>query len=160
MSKFDNSSSEYQRKLEDRLFMETQRRLGIELESNPNLLVQSDPTVSIVPDFYSKEHCIIGEIHAHAGKLKGGQPDKIAADILKMLLHDKIMGCTFQKYIVVCSKEEYQQLTGTSALAEAIRQFDIRVLLIPLEEKEYEELQTVMKKQDFLQRTEEDYAKR
>ncbi len=90
----------------------------------------------------------------HAGKLKGGQPDKIASDVLKMLLHDKAMGCTFQKYIVVCSKEEHQQLTGASALAEAIRQFDIQILLIPLEEKEYEELQAIMKKQDFLQRTE------
>ena len=154
MGKYNNSSSEYQCELEDKLFEETQSRLGVELESNPTLVIQSNPTVSIMPDFYSKEHCIIGEIHAHAGKIKGGQPDKIAADVLKMLLHDKTTGCTFQKYIVVCSKEEYQQLTGTSALAEAIRQFDIHILLIPLEEKEYEELQAVMKKQDFLQRTE------
>lgn len=160
MEKYCNSSSEYQCELEKQLFKETQKRLGIKLQANPDLLIHSDPAVSIVPDFYSHEHCIIGEIHAHAGKLKGGQPDKIASDVLKMLLHDKAMGCTFQKYIVVCSKEEHQQLTGTSALAEAIRQFDIRIMLIPLEEKEYEELQAVMKKQDFLQRTEEDYAKR
>lgn len=64
----------------------------------------------ICPDFYSVENKIIGEIHAHIGRLKGAQPDKIASDVLKMLFYEKVSGCNWKKYIAVCSKEELEQL--------------------------------------------------
>ena len=140
--------------MEEKLFKAVQAKFEIALESNPIIEINTNQKVFIKPDFYSKEHHVIGEIHVHAGRLKGGQPDKIASDILKMLLHDKIKDCIFQKYIVVCDEAEQQQLTGDSALAEAIRQFGIQVLLIPLEKSDYIKLQTVMKEQDFYQRTE------
>ncbi len=82
--------------------------------------------------------------------MKGGQPKKIAADILKMLLYDKANDCNFTKYIVVCSQEEHDQLTGKSALAEAIRQFDIHVMLIPLDPADQAELENVMKMESFV----------
>lgn len=148
--KYANSSSLFQQEMEEKLFSRITKELGIDLLSNPSVSINTNSAIKIQPDFYSKEHQVIGEIHTHAGKLKGSQPDKIAADILKMLLHDKAKDCKFTKYIVVCSQEEHDQLTGNSALAEAIRQFDIHVMLIPLEDNDQAELQNVMKKQSFL----------
>ena len=101
-------------------------------------------------DFFWVRESTKETVHTHAGRLKGAQPKKIAGDILKMLLHDQVNQCKFEKYIVVCAQEEHDQLTGNSALAEAIRQFHIHVLLIPLNENERKTLQAVMKKQNFL----------
>ena len=148
--KYVDSSSAYQRQIEEIIFSEIQKSLGSDLISNAQVPVNSANGIYIKPDFYSEKRRIIGEIHTHAGRLKGGQPKKIAGDILKMLLHDKVTHCEYTKYIVVCDQEEYDQLTGNNMLAETIRQFDIHVLLIPLDEKTNEMLREVMKKQSFL----------
>ena len=148
--KYVDSSSAYQRQIEKIIFSEIQKSLGADLVSNVQVPINSTKGIYINPDFYFKERRIIGEIHTHAGRLKGGQPKKIAGDILKMLLHDKVNHCEYTKYIVVCDQEEYDQLTGNNMLAETIRQFDIHVLLIPLDEKMHETLREVMKKQSFL----------
>lgn len=60
----------------------------------------------IQPDFYSEEPGIIGEIFAHIGKPKKAQDNKIANDIWKMLLLEKITGKQFRKVIVVCDEAE------------------------------------------------------
>ena len=148
--KYVQSSSAYQQQMENRIFTKIQRILGPDLISNKQVPVNSADSIYIKPDFYSEERRIIGEIHTHRGRLKGAQPKKIAGDILKMLLLDKASQCEYSKYIVVCDQEEFDQLTGNNTLAEAIRQFDIHVLLIPLDEKTHEELRKVMKKQSFL----------
>ena len=148
--KYVQSSSAYQREMENKIFAEVQKILDPGLISNAQVPVNSANGIYIKPDFYSEKRRIIGEIHTHAGRLKGGQPKKIAGDILKMLLHDKVNHCEYTKYIVVCDQEEYDQLTGNNMLAETIRQFDIHVLLIPLDEKMHETLREVMKKQSFL----------
>ena len=119
------------------------------LEGNPRIYLEGG-TEYICPDFYSKHKKIIGEIHAHLGRLKGSQPDKIASDILKMLLHDKKNGQVWEKYIVVCCKDEYEQLSGNSFLAEAIRELNVKLLLIDLPVKLHNELSESMKKQNLL----------
>lgn len=145
-----DSSSRFQQEMEKKLFPIIQKELGLVLLSNPRIPINTERSIFMQPDFYSREHQVIGEIHIHAGRIKGSQPDKIAADILKMLLHDRVFNCQFQKYIVVCSQEEYAQLNGNSTLAEAIRQFDIHVMLILLEADDQGELNNVMKKQSLL----------
>ena len=85
------------------------------------------------PDFYSKADGIIGEIYAHIGKPKKAQDNKIANDILKMLLLEKIEGKIYRKIIVVCDEDEIKKLKGTSVLAKCIRQFDIEVKMIEIE---------------------------
>ena len=149
--KYSDSSSEYQMVLESTLFDQTKHYLGTDdLQKNPKLLLSSDASIHIVPDFYSNKNLIIGEIHAHAGKLKGSQPDKIAFDVLKMLLYDKSSARTHKKFIVVCDHDEYVQLTGKSALAEAIRQFDVKVLYFDIGPERHNALVTAMRKQNLL----------
>ena len=88
----------------------------------------------IQPDFYSEQDCIIGEIFAHIGKPKKAQDNKIANDILKMLLLEKKTNKQYRKIVVVCDEAEEKKLQGLSALAESIRQFDIEIMYIELDE--------------------------
>ncbi len=119
-----------------------------QLEANPTLMINQASGIKIVPDFYSEEKRIIGEIHTHIGRLIGGQPDKIASDILKMALFEEVHGKKFSKYIVVCDEKERKQLTGKSFLAEAIRHYDIHVLCLDIGADNYEKLKTTIKDQD------------
>ena len=76
----------------------------------------------------SFEIFVIGYIFAHIGKPKKAQDNKIANDILKMLLLEKIAGKHYRKIIVVCDEQEEKKLKGSSALSESIRQFGIEIL--------------------------------
>ncbi len=48
------------------------------------------------PDFYSEEDAIVGKIFVHIGKTKKGQDYKLADDILKMLLLEKMQNRTYR----------------------------------------------------------------
>ncbi|EGT4562027.1 hypothetical protein DFW19_08590 [Clostridioides difficile] len=77
----------------------------------------------------------MGEIFSHIGKPKKAQNNKIANDILKMLLLDRITGKTYRKIIVVCDEIEWKKLNGKSVLAETIRQFGIETIKIEIEDE-------------------------
>ena len=151
MTKRIESDSSVQQELEGAIlqkFLEKNNITGI--ESNNNLLpLTNNPKVKIKPDFYSEEQHIIGEIHAHLGKLKPAQVRKVATDVLKMLMFEKDYGEEFTKYIVVCDEEEEKQLKGDSYLAEAITQYKIKVDCVDLSEKEKEKLEEAMKSQNL-----------
>ena len=129
------SSSIEQVKAEDFIFSLVERKLGVVLEKNPILYFSNNKYSYIQPDFYSAQEQIVGEIFAHVGKPKKAQNNKIANDILKMLLLDKISKITHRKILVVCDQEELKALQGQSTLSESIRQFGIEVLFIELDKK-------------------------
>jgi len=130
MNKTMKSSSHEQREIERYAFAEMEKMLQVPLQSNPKVFLAEG--VHIEPDFYSEEEKIVGEIFAHHGKTKGGQNHKVAQDILKMLLLEKMQGITYRKYLVVCDKDMEKVLTGKSALAESIRQYDIKLICVEL----------------------------
>ena len=145
-----DSRSDVQQKIEKRLLEQLKEELNIyNFDENPTITLTNGKT-TIEPDFYSGEKRIIGEIHTHLGKLKGAQPDKIANDILKMILFEKDKKIEFQKIIVVCDEEEYKQLQGNSFVAESIRLFGINLYCFELNEHEKKELQEAINKQDLL----------
>jgi hypothetical protein len=80
------SSSIEQIRAEEKIFALVEKSLNVSLEKNPKLYLANNECTYIQPDFYSAKHCIIGEIFAHIGKPKKAQDNKIANDILKMLL--------------------------------------------------------------------------
>ena len=87
MGKRNDSRSDVQKDVEKYVFEQICEQLGdTTIVDNARLSIDADGKIIICPDFYSEESKIIGEIHAHIGRLKGSQPDKIASDILKMLL--------------------------------------------------------------------------
>ena len=145
-----DGNSSVQRQIEEMIFRELEKQFCIDdLALNPSLSLPDNPAVKIKPDFYSEAKKIIGEIHTHLGKLKPAQMHKVAADVLKLHLFDPKN--QYSKYYVVCSTEEYAQLTGNSYLAEAIRQFGITVKYMELDTSIVEKLQDTMKKQNMFQ---------
>ncbi len=124
------SNSIEQQITEKIIFEKVKKWMGVELQNNPKIIVGN---TFMQPDFYSESENIIGEIFAHIGKTKKGQDNKIANDILKMLLLEKLKGKTYRKMIVVCDEEEMKKLRGASILAESIRQFGIEVKMIDIE---------------------------
>ena len=151
MEKRTDSRSDIQLYLEQKILRRVREELNdSSLESLEEDLPLNDEGVSIHPDFYSETTRTIGEIHTHLGRLKGSQPDKIASDVLKLLLFDKVRKVKFKKYIVVCNDEEYKQLTGKSSLALAIRKFRVRVMKVTLDDEDYEVLRLCMKRQNLV----------
>ena len=127
------SSSIEQVQAEERLFALVERKLDAKFEKNPKLFLSDNAFTYIQPDFYSHKERIIGEIFSHVGKPKKAQDNKIANDILKMLLFEKVAGKKYRKIIVVCDEAELKKLSGLSALGESIRQFEIELLYIPID---------------------------
>ena len=94
------SSSIEQVLAEEKIFTLVEKSLNISLEKNPKLYLSNNEYTYIQPDFYSAEHCIVGEMFAHIGKPKKAQDNKIANDILKMLLLEKITGKQYKKSLL------------------------------------------------------------
>lgn len=134
MSNSHKSSSHVQMQAEELIFKKVEDVLSIKLEKNRKIYLADNVFTYIQPDFYSEESKIIGEIFAHIGKPKKAQDNKIANDVLKMLLLEKITGHQYRKMIVVCDAAEQKKLHGQSALAESIRQFGIEIMCIELDD--------------------------
>ena len=147
-----NKSSSAEQQLAGRIvFDKLKEELNInDLISNPNLILNSNPFVFIIPDFYSESAGVIGEIHAHIGRMKPSQSHKIATDVLKMLLFEKDRKTKLRKIVAVCSEEEKNQLEGQSYLAEAIRQFSIEVMLVDIGEELYSSLEKAQERQKMI----------
>ena len=141
------SSSIEQMRAEEKVFALVENILKVQLEKNPRLYLANNEYTYIQPDFYSAEHCVIGEIFAHIGKPKKAQDNKIANDILKMLLLEKIAGKPYRKIIVVCDEQEEKKLKGLSALSESIRQFGIEIMYIQIDEKLRQEILNAQERQ-------------
>ena len=134
MSNLHKSSAHVQMQAEEVLFHKVEDLLNVNLNKNKKIFLADNAFTYIQPDFYSEEDGIIGEIFAHIGKPKKAQDNKIANDILKMLLLEKKTSKQYRKIIVVCDEDEQKKLKGLSALAESIRQFDVEIMYIELEE--------------------------
>ena len=141
------SSSIEQMRAEEKIFVLVEKVLGVPLEKNPKLYLTNNEYTYIQPDFYSAEHCIIGEIFAHIGKPKKAQDNKIANDILKMLLLEKITGKQYRKIIVVCDELEEKKLKGSSVLSESIRQFDIEIMYMQIDDQLRQEILNAQERQ-------------
>ena len=139
MDNLHKSSSHIQAKAEEVIFSQIEKLFNIRFEKNKKLYLADNAFTYMQPDFYSEEQLIVGEIFAHIGKPKKAQDNKVANDILKMLLLEKITGKQYRKIIVVCDTTEKKKLEGKSVLAESIRQFGIEIL--------YVEIDTNMKQQ-------------
>ena len=142
------SNSDEQQYAENVIFVELEKILGITLTKNQRIYLDENTKVHIQPDFYSEEESIVGEIFSHIGKYKGSQPHKIANDILKMMLLDKVKNKTHKKIFVVCRDEEKNVLESSSSwLSECIRQFDVDVIKVDIPDTIKEQVLAAQKRQ-------------
>ena len=133
--KFHKSSAHVQTQAEEVIFHKVEKQLNIKLEKNRKIYLVDNAFTYMQPDLYSEENLVVGEIFAHIGKPKKAQDNKIANDILKMLLLEKTTGNQYRKIIVVCDLSEKKKLEGKSILAESIRRFDIEIMYIEIDEE-------------------------
>lgn len=128
------SSSHVQIETEKVIFHKIEELLKVKLDKNKRIYLNENTNTYIQPDFYSEEHCIVGEIFAHIGKPKKSQDNKIANDVLKMILLDKVKNKKHRKIIVVCDTFELKKLQGNSFLAESIRQFSVELICVDIDD--------------------------
>ena len=135
MSNSYKSSSLEQMEAEKIIFSMIEQKMQVKMEQNKRIYLADNAFTYIQPDFYSEEGLIIGEIFSHIGKNKPAQNNKIANDVLKMLLLEKVTGKQYRKILVVCDEDELKKLTGLSSLAESIRQFGVEVMYVEIDEE-------------------------
>jgi hypothetical protein len=140
MENSHKSSSHVQMQAENVIFQKVQELLNIKFERNKKLYLADNAFTYMQPDFYSEEHCVVGEIFAHIGKPKKAQDNKIANDVLKMLLLERVTGKQHRKILVVCDVAEKKKLQGQSVLAESIRQFNVEVMHIEIDEDTHRQI--------------------
>ena len=126
MDKTSKSSSIEQMEAEKEIISIVEKQIGMKLERNKKVILSDG--VHIEPDFYSETNLVVGEIISHIGKLKAGQHRKLANDILKMLLLEKVTGKQYRKIIAVCDNAAVDYLKGKSFIAESIKQFDFEII--------------------------------
>ena len=150
MGEKHKSSSEEQMIAEQYIFKAIEKQLQINLEHDIKIYLADNPFTYIQPDFYSEDYCIVGEIFSHIGKPKKAQNNKIANDILKMLLLEKVTGKKYRKIIAVCDEIEWKKLNGKSVLAETIRQFGIEIINIEIEDEMRNTILEAQKRQNMV----------
>lgn len=150
MNDTKKSNSIEQCEAEDYIFPLVEKLLSVKLEKNRQILLADNAFTYIQPDFYSEEHCIVGEIFAHIGKPKKAQYNKISNDVLKMLLLEKVHNKSYRKIIVICDEIEEKALKGKSVLAESIRQFGIEIVRIDISEELREKLIAAQERQKMV----------
>lgn len=146
----NKSSSIEQQEIEKVVFEFIQDNLSITLEANPKIFIADSPFSYIQPDFYSEPEKIIGEIFAHIGTNKKAQDNKIANDILKMLLLERKKNCKYRKILVICDNAVLKKITGNSALSESIREFEIEIIQVELTEDQQKRIKDAQIRQKMV----------
>lgn len=139
------SKSDEQQKAEIIIGDCVEEELSCPLKRNEKVVLSEG--IYIVPDLYSEQDKIVGEIFAHIGSLKVGQQHKISQDILKMLLLEKTKGIKYRKMLVIVDDKIEEYLKGKSFIAESIRQFGIETKKIDLSDENYEKIMNAQKRQ-------------
>lgn len=139
------SKSDEQQKSEIIIGDRVEKELSCPLKRNEKVVLSEG--IHIVPDLYSEQDRIVGEIFAHIGSLKVGQQHKISQDILKMLLLEKTKGVKYRKLLVIVDDKIEEYLKGKSFIAESIRQFGIEIKRIDLLDETYNEIVNAQKRQ-------------
>jgi hypothetical protein len=124
------SDSGEQRRAESELINQLSLALGVELKSEP---IELGEGVRIAVDGFNREHQVLCEVYAHIGPTRGGQPDKIATDILKMIAAEKRLHGRWRKILCFADPDAARCLCGRSWLAAVCRDFrvEIKILTLP-----------------------------
>lgn len=105
---------------------------------------------SIQIDGFSAEGRILCEVYAHIGALRGGQPDKIAADILKLNLAERQKGGRWRKILLFADELACKQLKGLSWLAEACKDSQIEIEVAEVSREISEKIAAAQRRQKMV----------
>jgi len=107
-------------------------KLGYDLATGT---VHLNDGVAVQLDGFSREHQTLCEVYCRIGALKGSQPDKLASDMLKLVLVERELGGGWRKILCMADAMAAKSLQGRSWLAAATRamSFEVVVLELPAE---------------------------
>lgn len=127
-------------------------QLGVALVSTP-VKLSSGRSVQI--DGYNAEAKIASEIYCRVGALKGSQPDKIASDILKLVLVEKELGGQWQKIICFVDDEAASVLSRASWLSVVAADLGVHCRVAPLSDEMKQKILGAQNRQKMVNAVEE-----
>jgi len=84
-------------------------------------------------DAASSDDSVLVEIHAHQGRLRGGQFGKVARDALKLITLSRTRP-TSKLILAFADEDAAGCVHGRSWLAEAVKAWGIEVVVVPLDQ--------------------------
>ncbi len=128
MKKPHPSNSTFQRKVESLLLRQFSSAQKILKLAPQKVTVGAGQYCNL--DGVSEKSKVICEAYAHIGSLKSAQKDKVAADILKLLLAERVLqkslGGKFEKYLLFCDPKVEQYFKRDNWLSAAVTKFGIK----------------------------------
>jgi hypothetical protein len=137
------SDSHEQRLAEPLILAGVGKKLDVELAPR-SLRLEHGARVDV--DGVAPDESVLVEIYAHQGRLRGGQFHKVARDALKLITLKRTHP-TAQLVLAFADSDAAACVTGTSWLAEALRAWDITVLVVELEHDTREGLRAAQVRQ-------------
>jgi len=131
------SRSDEQQSVEHIIVEQLNLKLGLNLAAARLSLSES---VYVQLDGLDEEKKTVCEVYARNGKLKGSQPDKVASDLLKMELVERLNGGQWRKIFCFGDPEAAKLLIGKSWLAAAAKRLNVEVHVASLPESVREKL--------------------
>ena len=88
--------------------------------------------VKINVDGIDRSNRMLCEVYSRIGRLKGSQPDKVAGDMLKLMLAERTLGGTWRKLICLADSEAAKSFQGRTWLGASIKAFEFELHVIDL----------------------------
>ena len=104
-------------------------RLGFSVRSE-RIRLGDDCVVHV--DGVNREHRFACEVFSRIGPLKAAQVEKVASDVLKLSLLEKVLGGKWRKALCFVDEQAASTLKNRSWLARAAREAHVEVLVIRL----------------------------
>lgn len=123
------SDSLEQREAEVVVLKLVQHELGCDLASESLAIGDG---VSVRLDGINRDRHVLCEIYCRIGRLKGSQPDKVAADMLKLVLVERALGGQWRKLICFADHDAAKSFRGKSWLAAAVTRMGFEILVVEL----------------------------
>lgn len=131
MTKLQSDSIE-QQTAEGYMLISLQKKLNLSFD--PESVLPID--IGVKPDAINQVNKVVVEVYARIGEVKGGQLHKIKGDILKLALIEKKLGSDWRKIMCFASNEAAKYVRGKSWVAEAAREFGVKIHVVQLSEEQ------------------------
>jgi hypothetical protein len=133
------------------MLIELNRCLGLSLAPEKLPLGEA---VSVDIDGIDRNNSVMCEIYAHLGTLnKKGQRDKVATDVLKMLLAERHLGGSWRKIYCFNNEAAAAVLRGNSWLARAAKVFGVQEQVVSLTEEVNASLRAAQARQEMVNKS-------
>lgn len=124
------SDSVEQRLGETTILTDLSAQLGFPLAGGETITFSDGSCVKV--DGVNREHRYLCEIYCRLGFLQAAQVEKVASDILKLMLVERMLGGEWRKVCCFADERAARVLRGRSWLATAARVMSVEAVVVAL----------------------------